>query len=110
MLNFKALQPFEFQNSIFEKLHGRVNPRKTGDMGIDGWIELDVPAQVKRSENVGRVDVDKFETAIRRYGKNRGVIIAFSYTKDAYEEVARVKNEENVEIRLKTVEEILKET
>jgi hypothetical protein len=54
--------------------------------------------------------VDKFETAIRRYGKNRGVIIAFSYTRDAYEEVARVKNEEMIEIRLKTVEEILKES
>jgi hypothetical protein len=106
----KALQPFEFQNTVLEKLHGRVNPRKTGDLGIDGWIELDVPTQVKQSESVGRVDVDKFETAIRRYGKNRGVIIAFSYTKDAYEEVARAKNEEGVEIRLKTVEEILKET
>jgi DNA modification methylase len=106
----QAIQPFEFQNWVFEKLHGRVNPRKTGDMGIDGWIELDVPTQVKQSENVGRVDVDKFETAIRRYGKNRGVIIAFSYTRDAYEEVARVKNEEMIEIRLKTVEEILKES
>jgi DNA modification methylase len=106
----QAIQPFEFQNWVFEKLHGRVNPRKTGDMGIDGWVELDVPTQVKQSENVGRVDVDKFETAIRRYGKNRGVIVAFSYTRDAYEEVARVKNEEMVEIRLKTVEEILKET
>jgi DNA modification methylase len=106
----QAIQPFEFQNWVFEKLHGRVNPRKTGDMGIDGWIELDCPTQVKQSENVGRVDVDKFETAIRRYGKNRGVIVAFSYTRDAYEEVARVKNEEMVEIRLKTVEEILKET
>lgn len=106
----QAIQPFEFQNWVFEKLHGRVNPRKTGDMGIDGWIELDAPVQVKQSENVGRVDVDKFETAIRRYGKKRGVIIAFSYTRDAYEEVARAKNEEDVEIRLKTVEEILKET
>ena len=106
----KALQPFEFQNTIFEKLHGRVNPRKTGDMGIDGWIELDVPVQVKQSENVGRVTVDKFETAIRRYNKTRGAIIAFSYTKDAHEEVARAKNEEGLEIKLKTVEEILKET
>jgi DNA modification methylase len=30
----KVLQPFEFQNWVFEKLHGRVNPRKTSDMGI----------------------------------------------------------------------------
>jgi tRNA G10 N-methylase Trm11 len=106
----QAIQPFEFQNWVFEKLHGRVNPRKTGDMGIDGWVELDVPTQVKQSENVGRVTVDKFETAIRRYNKTHGVIIAFSYTKDAHEEVARAKNEEGLDIRLKTVEEILKET
>ncbi len=106
----RALQPFEFQNWVFEKLHGRVNPRKVGDYGVDGWIELDVPTQVKQSEDVGRNVVDNFETAIRRMGKKRGVIVALSFGKGAYEEVARVKNEEGLEIRLKTVEEILKET
>jgi len=109
----KALQPFEFQNWVFEKLHGRVNPRKVGDMGIDGWVELDVPTQVKQSEKVGRNVIDKFETAIRRYGKKKGVIVAFSFTRDAYDEVARVKllNEmSRLEIKLKTVEEILKTT
>jgi adenine specific DNA methylase Mod len=106
----KALQPFEFQNWVFEKLHGRVNPRKVGDYGIDGWIELDVPTQVKQSEDVGRNVVDNFETAIRRMNKRKGVIVALSFGKGAYEEVARVKNEEGLEIRLKTVEEILKET
>jgi hypothetical protein len=29
----KELQPFEFQNWVFEKLHGRVSLKKTGDMG-----------------------------------------------------------------------------
>jgi hypothetical protein len=106
----KTMQPFEFQNWVFEKLHGRVNPRKVGDMGIDGWVELDVPLQVKQSEGVGRNVVDNFETAIRRLGKTRGVIVAFSFGSGAYEEVARAKNEEGLEIKLKTVEEILKET
>jgi hypothetical protein len=106
----KALQPFEFQNWVFEKLHGRVNPRKVGDFGIDGWVELDVPMQVKQSEDIGRNIVDNFETAIRRMGKKTGVIVALSFGKGAYEEVARVKNEEDLEIKLKTVEEILKET
>ena len=109
----KALEPFEFQNWVFEKLHGRVNPRKVGDMGIDGWVELDIPTQVKQSENVGRNVVDKFETAIRRYGKKKGVIVAFSFTKGAYEEVARVSlldEMRRLEIKLKTVEEILRET
>ena len=106
----KALQPFEFQNWVFEKLHGRVNPKKVGDMGIDGWVELDVPTQVKQSDNVGRNVVDNFETAIERLGKKRGVIVAFSFSKGAYEEVARAKNEKGYDIKLKTVEEILKET
>jgi DNA modification methylase len=106
----RALEPFEFQNWVFEKLHGRVNPRKVGDFGIDGWVELDVPCQVKQSEDVGRNVVDNFETAIQRQEKDRGVIVAFSFGKGAYEEVARAKNDMNLDIKLKTVEDILKET
>lgn len=104
----RALQPFEFQNWVFERLHGRVNPKKIADMGIDGYVELDVPVQVKQSEGVGRPVVDSFETALRRVGKKRGVIVAFSFGSGAVEEVARVKNNEDLEIRLMTVEEILK--
>jgi DNA modification methylase len=106
----RELQPFEFQNWVFEKLHGRVNPRKVGDMGIDGWVDLDVPCQVKQSEDVGRNVVDNFETAIQRADKDRGVIVAFSFGRGAHEEVARAKNEMGLDIKLKTVEEILKET
>lgn len=106
----RNIQPFEFQNWVFEKLHGRVNPRKVGDMGIDGWVDLDVPCQVKQSDDIGRNVVDNFETAIQRAEKDRGVIVAFSFGKGAYEEVARAKNEMGLNIRLKTVEEILKET
>lgn len=68
---------------------------------------------MKQSENVGRDVVDKFETAVRRYGKKKGVIVAFSFTKGAYEEVARLKlldEMRRLEIKLKTVEDILKET
>lgn len=106
----RNLQPFEFQNWVFEKLHGRVNPRKVGDYGIDGWVELDVPCQVKQSDDVGRNVVDNFETAIQRQDKDRGVIVAFSFGSGAVEEAARAKNERSLDIKLKTVEEILKET
>ncbi len=106
----RNLQPFEFQNWVFEKLGGRVNPRKVGDYGIDGWVELDVPCQVKQSEDVGRNVVDNFETAIQRQQKDRGVIVAFSFGRGAIEEAARAKNDMNLEIRLKTVKEILKES
>jgi hypothetical protein len=37
-----------------------------------------------------------------------GIIVAFSFGKGAYEEAARAKNKENMDIRLITVSELLK--
>lgn len=103
----KQLHHFEFQNWVFEKLHGRINPRKSGDLGIDGWVELNIPTQVKQYERVGRVEVDKLETAIGRYFERtsgtKGYLIGFSFIRDAYQEVARIKNKKNMEIKLITV-------
>ena len=92
---------------MFEKLHGRVNPKLVGDLGIDGFVELDVPVQVKQIEGVGRQVVDSFETALQRVGKKRGLIVAFSFGKSAQEEVARAKLDSGLDIRLMTVGEIL---
>lgn len=64
---------------------------------------------LKKSANVGRNVVDNFETAIRRMNKKRGIIVAFSFGKGAYEEVARVKMKNELDIELKTVKEILEE-
>lgn len=106
----KKLQPFEFQNWVMEKLYARVNPKKVGDMGIDGYYLDGTPIQVKQSEDVGRNVIDNFETAIKRMDRDKGVIVAFSFGKGAHEEAARAKNKEGLEITLKTVEDILKET
>ena len=105
----KAMQPFEFQNWVCEKLFARASRKMVGDFGIDGWLLDGRPLQVKQSENVGRNVVDNFETAIRRAKRNRGIVVAFSFGKGAYEEVARVKLHEDLNIELKTVEEILRE-
>jgi hypothetical protein len=92
-----------------QKLMGRVSARKVGDMGIDGYLFDGTPIQVKQSEAVGRNVVDNFETAIKRMNKTKGLIVAFSFGKGAYEEVARAKNAEGLDIELRTVEEIIKE-
>ena len=101
------LSDWEFQNWVVKKLHGRTNNKKTGDMGIDGFTFEWNPIQVKQSESIGRVDIDKFETAIRRSKKTKGIIVAFSFGKGAYEEIARAKNQENLEITALTIKEIL---
>lgn len=104
-----AMQPFEFQNWVMQMLTARVSARLVGDMGIDGYLIDGTPIQVKQSEGVGRNVVDNFETAIRRAKKTKGMIVAFSFGKGAYEEVARVKNAEGMEVTLKTTKELLEE-
>ena len=106
----KKLKPFEFQNWVVGIMGGTVSDRKSADMGIDGYsfMERD-PIQVKQSGSIGRNVVDNFETAIRRAGKTRGYIVAFTFTKGAYDEVARAKREGGVEIQLHTVEKLVEE-
>jgi hypothetical protein len=105
--SLRALKPFEFQNWVIDTMNGTHAPRKAGDMGIDGysWFTRD-PIQVKQSEHVGRPVVDNFETAMRRGKHDTGYIVAFSFTRDAHEEVARVKSD-GLNIRLVKVSEVM---
>ncbi len=104
----RALKPFEFQNWVVQRVNGSHSPRKTGDMGIDGFSFFDhVPIQIKRSERVGRNVVDNFETAVERYGANRGYVVAFSFTRGAVEEAARAKAAKGMEVELVTVKDLL---
>lgn len=105
----KEMQPHEFARLIIvEKLNGTINPKKSGDMGIDGWTNfMTVAIQVKRWEHkVGRPEIDKFSHAVERDKKEKGIIIAFDFSKDCYEEVERIKKEKKIDIELKTVKEI----
>ena len=104
----RALKPFEFQNWVIQRFHGTHSPRKSGDMGIDGLTFMTHdPIQVKQSERVGRNVVDNFETAIKRAGKDKGYIVAFSFTKGSREEVARARWSEHLDIRLLTVAQLV---
>ena len=108
----RALKPFEFQNWVIGELGAKISRRKVGDMGLNGhlaktlWHER-AGIQVKQSDKVGRNVVDNFETALRREKYQKGYIVAFSFTKGAYEESARVKNKGELEITLITVKELL---
>jgi hypothetical protein len=104
----RALKPFEFQNWVIQRLNGTHSPRKSGDMGVDGYSFFEhLPIQVKQSEHVGRNVVDNFETAVERQGKRKGFIVAFSFGRGAYEEAARAKATKKVEIELVEVSRLL---
>jgi len=114
----RSKEAFEFESWIIQQFGGVPQNKKGGDKGIDGKTHDGVPIQVKRSDNVPRDVIDKFTTAIQRYDKslftkNRkakktvGYLIAFSFGKGAVQEAARLKNEENIIIELKKVEDIV---
>ena len=104
----RELRPFEFQNWVIQRVDGTHSPKKTGDMGIDGFSFLEhAPIQVKRSDRVGRNVVDNFETAVERHGAKSGYIVAFSFTRGAHEEVARAKAAKGLELELVTVKDLL---
>lgn len=107
----KELPHFEFQNWVCEKIGGKVNPRKTGDMGIDGIVPLsehgaNLPIEVKQHK-ISRPDVDKFETVLRRTKKKAGFMVAFEFSKGATEEIARTKNVDKFKIITITIEKLL---
>ncbi len=109
---------FEFETWIIQQFGGFPNSSQRGDKGIDGKTRDGVPIQVKRSDNVGRNVVDNFVSSSKRFDKNLfdknqqsnntiGYIIAFSFGKGAVQEVARLKNAEDIILELITVETIV---
>lgn len=109
--DLKAFKPFEFQNWVIDELGAKHSKEKVGDMGLDGYFTKDLwheeaGVQVKQSESVGRNVVDNFETALKRAKYARGYIVAFSFSKGAYEETARIKKE-GLGIKLIKVSELL---
>ena len=102
---------FEFENWIVQQFGGTANVKQRGDLGLDGKMGDNTPIQVKRSDNIGRNVIDNFLSAVQRYDKSLftknvktknpiGYIIAFSFGKGIIEEVARLKNEDNIIVKL----------
>ncbi|MDR0753937.1 MAG: hypothetical protein LBF04_00940, partial [Prevotellaceae bacterium] len=109
---------FEFESWIIGQFGGVSNDRQRNDFGLDGKMLDNTPIQAKRSENIGRNVIDNFFSAIQRYDKKLfdkniaerkpvGYIIAFSFGRGAMQEVARLKNQENIIIQLVTVDSII---
>lgn len=119
---------FEFQNWAINAIGGIPSRSKVRDGGIDGKLypiedikkekkggidlfgEIDryIPIQVKRTDQVGRPEIDKFLTAIKRDGRNKGIFVGFSFSRDVEKEVRRIERDEGIIIDLITVDEITK--
>ena len=123
----RVYPPFEFQNWAINALGGMPSRVKSRDMGIDGRLypveditkekkegldmfgQIDnyIPIQVKRTKHVGRPDIEKFETVMKRDNRNKGIFVGFNFSRDAEKEVRRAERDENLEIELITVDSIV---
>jgi len=107
--SLRAYGPHDFAHWIIQRVMGEQSPRKSGDMGIDGYsFFYRHPIQIKQSERVGRKVVDEFETAVERSGDDTGYVVAFSFTRGAYEEAARARRQRGLHIVLVKVEDIVR--
>jgi hypothetical protein len=118
---------FEFERWIVQQHNvdsrpSRPNKKQRGDLGIDGLTADGVPIQVKRSDGIGRPVVQSFHGAIDAYyansmnslfpkfkeeGKPVGYIIAFSFSREAREAVAKMKMNQGIIIELIEVKNIV---
>lgn len=120
---------FEFQNWAVNALGGIPSRTKVKDKGIDGKIypihdikkekgkaidlfgDIDryIPIQVKRTDQVGSPDIEKFETAMKRDKRNKGIFVGFDFSRDALSEIRRAERDEGLGIEPITVAEIIEQ-
>ena len=123
----RAYPPFEFQNWAINALGGVPSKVRVRDGGIDGKLypiedirkektegidlfgDIDryIPIQVKRTDQVGRPDIENFEVAMKRDGRDKGIFVGFDFSRDAEKEIRRVEREEGLEIEAIRVNDIL---
>jgi len=101
----KQLDGFQFQQLIVIQLGAQLSPTFTADGGIDGTFTDGSPIEVKKGR-IGRPEVQKFESAIRDAGQNKGVMIGNKITTTAYEAIAKIETRGIVIVPL-TMQQVL---
>jgi hypothetical protein len=106
--DLRALKPFDFRAWVIRRFNGTQSPRELEAIEGDRLSFMDhEPIQVKQCDHVGRSVVDNFETAVECNGRTKGYLVAFSFTRGAYEEAARAKATTGIDIELVPIAELL---
>jgi DNA modification methylase len=121
--------PFEFQNWAINAIGGVPSKVKVRNGGIDGKLypvegikkekaegldlfgDIDryIPIQTKRTDQVGRPDIENFEVAMKRDKRSKGIFVGFDFSRDAEAEIRRAEREEGLEIEPITVAQIVEQ-
>ena len=121
--------PFEFQNWAINAIGGVPSRVKVRNGGIDGKLypvedikkektegldlfgDIDryIPIQTKRTDQVGRPDIENFEVAMKRDKRNKGIFVGFDFSRDAEAEIRRAEREDGLEIEPISVAQIVEQ-
>ena len=108
------MNPFEFQDWVVKVLGGKPNSTRSGDGGIDGWIDKPFgdlkkgdPIQVKMSAKVGDPVVRLFAFDTMNEGRDHGVVVAYSFSSTAEKTAKEIREQHGIEIWLMTVKDML---
>jgi len=121
--------PFEFQNWAINAIGGVPSRVKVRNGGIDGKLypvedikkeraegldlfgDIDryIPIQTKRTDQVGRPDIENFEVAMKRDKRSKGIFVGFDFSRDAEAEIRRAERDEGLEIEPITVAQIVEQ-
>lgn len=96
----KGMDGHNFANTVCEMMGWQVNPKKSGDGGIDGWAADGSPIQVKNHAKTlaGRPDLQKFVGALHGKRAKKGIFVAWDFSGEAYDYIADMKREHKIEI------------
>ena len=110
MESLKEMDWQSFQDWVCDKLGAYKEKKKSSDRGRDGYYADMSPIQVKqwKKHPVGRPDIQQFHSVVRNSKKNFGTIVAFAFSKEAFEYTKDIEIEEGIKIELLTVEELMK--
>ena len=104
---WKDLDGHLFAEKICMYLGWKCNPKKSNDRGVDGWNKLGEPIQIKNhSKPVGEKVIKELAMTVKLANKNRGLIIAWELSNNAFDAIARLRSKK-IFIDFKKVKDIL---
>ena len=86
-----------------------VSKEKVASTDMFSEIDNYIPIQVKRTTQVGRPDIDTFQTAMKRDVRNVGIFVGFGFSRDAEKEISLLKREAGIEIKIVTIGDLVQQ-
>lgn len=94
---FKSIDGNKFAEMFCDLVGWKVNPKKSGEGGIDGWDANGVPVQIKNHKApTGRPDIQKFIGTLTQYNFTEGKFVSWEFSKQAIECIMKVKREKGI--------------